>query len=61
MQPNRKELNTLARVQDLNHEALRMVGKIKGAQGTRRGYFSRSHPRELQADAFGDGENRSFT
>lgn len=29
MQPNRKELNTLARVQDLNHEALRMVGKIK--------------------------------
>ena len=39
MQPNRKELNTLARVQDLNHEALRMVGKIKALEEPEDGFF----------------------
>lgn len=39
MQPNRKELNTLARVQDLNHEALRMVGKIKELREPEEGIF----------------------
>ena len=32
MQPNRKELKTLARVRELNHEAHRMVNKIKALE-----------------------------
>lgn len=39
MQLNRKELKTLARVQDLNHEALRMVGKIKELREPEEGIF----------------------
>lgn len=39
MQPNRKELKILARVQDLNHEALRMVGKIKELREAEEGIF----------------------
>ena len=39
MQPNRRELKTLARVQNLNHEALRMVGKIKELREPEEGIF----------------------
>lgn len=39
MQPNRKELKALVRVQDLNHEALRMVGKIKELREPEEGIF----------------------
>lgn len=38
-QPNRKELKTLVRAQDLNHEALRMVGKIKELREPEEGIF----------------------
>lgn len=39
MQPNRKELITIARVQDLNHEALRMIKKIKALEEPEEGIF----------------------
>lgn len=39
MQPNRKELKTIVRVQDLNHEALRMVDKIKELREPEEGIF----------------------
>lgn len=39
MHPNRREFKTLARVQDLNHEALRMVGKIKALEEPEEGIF----------------------
>ena len=39
MQPNRRELKTLARVQDLNHEALRMVKRIKTLEEPEDGIF----------------------
>ena len=32
MQPNRKEIETIARVRGLNHEALRMIKKIKALE-----------------------------
>ena len=39
MQPNRRELKTIARVQDLNHEALRMIKKIKALEEPEEGTF----------------------
>ena len=39
MQPNRKELKTLARVRELNHEALRMINKIKALEEPEDGVF----------------------
>lgn len=39
MQPNRRELKTIARVQDLNHEALRMIKKIKALEELEEGIF----------------------
>lgn len=39
MQPDGKELKTIVRVQDLNHEALRMVGKIKEPREPEEGIF----------------------
>lgn len=39
MHPNRKELITIARVQDLNHEAHRMVNKIKALGEPEEGTF----------------------
>lgn len=32
MQPNRKEIETIARVRGLKHEALRMIKKIKALE-----------------------------
>lgn len=39
MQPDGKELKTIVRVQDLNHEALRMVKKIKALEEPEDGIF----------------------
>lgn len=39
MQPNRKELKTLARVRELNHEAHRMINKIKALEEPEDGVF----------------------
>lgn len=39
MQPNRKEIETIARVRGLNHEALRMVKKIKALEEPEEGVF----------------------
>lgn len=39
MQPDGKELKTIIRVQDLNHEALRMVKKIKALEEPEDGIF----------------------
>lgn len=39
MQPDGKELKTIVRVQDLNHEALRMVKKIKALDEPEDGIF----------------------
>lgn len=39
MRSDRKELKTLARVQDLNHEALRMIKKIKALEEPEEGVF----------------------
>lgn len=39
MQPNRRELKTIARVQDLNPEALRMIKKIKALEEPEEGIF----------------------
>ena len=39
MQPNCRELKTIARVQDLNHEALRMIKKIKAFEEPEEGTF----------------------
>lgn len=39
MQPDGKELKTITRVQDLNHEALRMVKKIKALEEPEDGIF----------------------
>lgn len=39
MRSDRKELKTLARVQDLNHEALRMINKIKVLEEPEEGIF----------------------
>lgn len=39
MQPDGKEIKTIVRVQDLNHEALRMVKKIKALEETEDGIF----------------------
>lgn len=39
MQPDGKEIKTIVRVQDLNHEALRMVKKIKAREETEDGIF----------------------
>lgn len=39
MQPNRRELKTIASVQDLNHEALRMIKKIKALEEPEEGIF----------------------
>lgn len=39
MQPDGKELKTIARVQDMNHEALRMVKRIKALEETEDGIF----------------------
>lgn len=39
MRSDRKELKTLARVQDLNHEALRMINKIKALEEPEEGIF----------------------
>ena len=39
MRSDRKELKTLARVQDLNHEALRMTNKIKALEEPEEGIF----------------------
>lgn len=60
MQPNRKEIETIARVRGLNHEALRMIKKIKALEEPEEGVFSRSDPCELRADAPGDGESWTF-
>lgn len=39
MQPDGKELKTIARVQDLNHGALRMVKRIKALEEPEDGIF----------------------
>lgn len=39
MQPDGKELKTIVRIQDLNHEALRMVKKIKALEEPEDGIF----------------------
>ena len=39
MQPNRKEIETIARVRGLNHEALRMIKKIKALEEPEEGVF----------------------
>ena len=39
MRSDRKELKTLVRVQDLNHEALRMINKIKPSRNPKRVFF----------------------
>lgn len=39
MQPNRKEIEAIARVRGLNHEAHRMIGKIKVLKGPEEGFF----------------------
>lgn len=39
MQPDGKELKTIARVQDMNHEALRMVKRIKALEEPEDGIF----------------------
>lgn len=39
MQPNRKEIETIARVRGLNHEAHRMIGKIKVLEEPEEGVF----------------------
>lgn len=39
MRSDRKELKTLARVQVLNHEALRMINKIKALEEPEEGIF----------------------
>lgn len=39
MQPDGKELKTIARVQDLNHEVLRMVKRIKALEEPEDGIF----------------------
>lgn len=39
MQPDGKELKTIVRVQDLNHEAVRMVKKIKALEEPEDGIF----------------------
>ena len=39
MQQNRKEIETIARVRGLNHEALRMIKKIKALEEPEEGVF----------------------
>lgn len=39
MRSDCKELKTLAMVQDLNHEALRMINKIKAPRNPKRVFF----------------------
>lgn len=39
MRPNRKEIETIARVRGLNHEALRMIKKIKALEEPEEGVF----------------------
>lgn len=39
MQQNRKEIETIARVRGLNHEALRMIKKIRRLRSPRRAFF----------------------
>lgn len=39
MQPDGKELKTIARVQDMNHESLRMVKRIKALEEPEDGIF----------------------
>lgn len=39
MQSNRKEIETIARVRGLNHEAHRMIGKIKVLKEPEEGVF----------------------
>lgn len=39
MQPNRKEIETIARVRGLNHEVHRMIGKIKVLEEPEEGVF----------------------
>lgn len=39
MQPNRKEIETIARVRGLNHEAHRMIGKINVLEEPEEGVF----------------------
>lgn len=39
MQPNRKEIETIAGVRGLNHEAHRMIGKIKVLEEPEEGVF----------------------
>ncbi|RGT03973.1 hypothetical protein DWX55_06490 [Collinsella sp. AF19-7AC] len=39
MQPNRKEIETIARVRAMNHEAQRLMGKVKALEDPEPGAF----------------------
>lgn len=59
LQPNSKEIETIARVRGLNHEAFRMIKMIKALEEPEEGAFGQLLC-ELRADAPGDGESRTF-